>query len=107
MENYIGLIIAVENYHDNKKLNKVKFALNDATAFIESLVILGCDRFKLEYLPDNLATKTTISEKLRTLSQYASPLDTIVFYYAGHGFFHNGKNLISCVDTSLNSLDTT
>jgi hypothetical protein len=107
MENYIGLIIAVENYHDKKNLNKVLFAKNDAEEFIESLVKLGCDREKLIYLPDNLATKTTIDEKIREISKYASPTDTIIFFYAGHGFYHNSKNLISCVDTSLKSLDTT
>jgi hypothetical protein len=107
MENYIGLIIAVENYHDSKNLNKVMFAKNDAEAFIDSLVNLGCDRNKLKYLPDNLATKTTIDEKIKELSRYATPTDTIVFYFAGHGFYHNGKNLISCVDTSLTSLATT
>ncbi len=107
MENYIGLIIAVENYHDSKNLSKVKFALNDAEKFIESMVNLGCDRSKLHYLPDNLATKTTIDEKIRELSKYAAPTETIILYYAGHGFYFNGNNLISCVDTSLNALSTT
>jgi uncharacterized caspase-like protein len=107
MENYIGLVVAIENYHDSKKLSKVKYALNDATAFIESLVNLGYDKDKLKYLPDNLATKTTITESIRELTQYATPTDTIIFYYAGHGFFYNGKNLISCVDSSLTSLEST
>lgn len=107
MENYIGLIIAVEKYHNSANINTVLFAKNDAEKFIESLVELGCEKDKLKYLPDDLATKTTINEKIREISQYASPTDTIIFYYAGHGFYHNGKNLISCVDTSLNSLDTT
>ncbi|MHA8060379.1 caspase family protein [Aquirufa beregesia] len=107
MENYIGLIIAVENYHDDKNLNQVMFAKNDAEAFIDSLVKLGCDRNNLQYLSDNLATKTTIHEKINELSRYAAPTDTIVFYFAGHGFYHNGENLISCVDTSLTSLTTT
>ena len=107
MENYIGLIIAVEKYHDSKNINTVLFAKNDAKEFIESLVSLGCDREKLKYLPDNLATQTTINEKIREISQYASSTDTIIFYYAGHGFYQNGKNLISCVDTSLKSLEKT
>jgi uncharacterized caspase-like protein len=107
MENYIGLIIAIENYHDTKKLRKVQFATNDGTAFIDSLVELGCDRAKLEYLEDNFATKTTITEKLKEICQYATDRDTIIFYYAGHGCYHNGKNLITCVDTSIASLPTT
>lgn len=107
MENYIGLVVAVENYHDSRNLNKVMFAKNDAKAFIESLVNLGCDRTRFNYLDDNLATKTTIEEKIRELSQYATSTDTIIFYYTGHGFYHNGQNLISCVDTSLTSLANT
>lgn len=108
MENYTGLIIAVENYHDSKNLRPVKFAENAAEEFLNSLIQLGCDKDKLEYLPSHLATKTTIVERIKQISQYASPTDTIVFYFAGHGFFHNGVNLISCVDTSLTSLpDTT
>lgn len=107
MENYIGLVISVENYHDSRNLRKVQFANNDAEAFIDSLVNLGSDKLKLKYLPDNLATKTTIEERIKKISKYATSTDTIVFYHAGHGFYHNGKNLISCVDTSLASLETT
>jgi uncharacterized caspase-like protein len=107
MENYIGLVVAVENYHDYRNLNQVMFAKNDAKAFLESLINLGCDPSKFNYLDDNLATKTTIEEKIRELSRIATSTDTIVFYYAGHGFYHNGQNLISCVDTSLTSLTNT
>ena len=107
MENYTGLIIAVENYHDNKNLSNVRFAINDATIFLDSLIKLGCDKSKFQILTNNLATKTTIKEKINQISQYATAQDTIVFYYAGHGFYHNGKNLISCVDTSLTSLSKT
>lgn len=107
MENYIVLIIAVENYHNPQNLRQVKFALNDASEIIESLVKLGCDKSKIEYLHDNLATKTTITEKIKEIARNAMHSETIVFYYAGHGFLHNGKNLISCVDTSLNNLPST
>lgn len=107
MENYTGLIIGIENYHDSKNLKPVKFAENDAEEFLNSLIQLGCDKDKLVYLPSLLATKTTIVERIKQISQYASHTDTIVFYFAGHGFFHNGVNLISCVDTSLTSLQET
>ncbi|AZA83746.1 hypothetical protein C1637_14105 [Chryseobacterium lactis] len=107
MKNYIGLVISVENYHDSKNLRKVKFASNDAIAFIENLGNLGSDKSKLQYLPDNIATKTTIEERIKDISKNATSSDIIIFYYAGHGFYYNGKNLISCVDTSLSSLETT
>jgi hypothetical protein len=107
MKNYIGLIVAVENYHNSDKLRQVKFAINDAKAFRDSLLSLGCDESNLYYLSDNTATKTTIEEKIKELSQTASENDTIIFYYAGHGLFYNGENLITCVDTSVKSLDST
>lgn len=106
MKNYRGLIIAIENYHDNKNITPVKYAANDAEQFLESLIGLGCDRDKFEYLTDNLATKTAILQKLKEISRDAQKEDTIIFYYAGHGFYNNGKNQISCVDTFLNSLDS-
>lgn len=107
MNNYLALIVAVENYHDKKHLPEVSYALNDAVAFRDTLIKLGCKNDNIEYLTDHLATKTSISEKLKNLSQYATPTDTIIIYYAGHGFYHSGKNLISCVDTLLSSLTST
>jgi len=107
MNNYRGIIIAVENYHDSKKMGKVKHAIDDAEAFLNSLVDLGCDRDNFEYLLDNLATKTTIEKKVKEISNYATEGDTIIFYYAGHGFYYNGKNLISSIDTYLDNLGET
>lgn len=107
MKNYRGLIIAIENYHDKKNIPLVKFAVNDAEQFLQSLIDLGCDRDKFEYLSDNLATKTSILQKLKEVSRDAQKEDTIIFYYAGHGFYHNGKNQISSVDTFFKSLDST
>jgi hypothetical protein len=106
MENYRGLIVAIENYHDKESITPVKFALNDAEQFLQSLIDLGCDRDKFEYLYDNTATKTSIVQKLKDVTRNAEKGDTIIFYYAGHGFYHNGKNQLSAVDTFLKSLDT-
>lgn len=107
MENYLGIIVAVEQYHDNSHLKNVAFAKNDATEFLNSLINLGCDKTKFEILLDNHATKTSITEKLNQVSTYANSTDVIIFYYAGHGFYYNGKNLISSVDTYLNALEST
>lgn len=107
MDNYRGLIVAIENYHDTKSITPVKFALNDAEKFLQSLIDLGCDPDKFEYLSDNLATKTSILQKLKEVTRDAQKGDTIVFYYAGHGFYHNGKNQLSAVDTFFKSLDST
>lgn len=107
MENYHVLVIAVENYHDDKNISRVKYAQNDAEQFLQCMIDLGCRSENLEYLVNDRATKTTILQKIKQISNNARTGDTIIFYYAGHGFYSNGKNLISSVDTSLNSLDTT
>lgn len=106
MKNYLGLIIAVEEYNDSKKISKVKFANNDAKRFRESLINLGCEESNLELLEGTKTTKTTIENNIRKLSRIAKPHDTIVLYYAGHGFFVDGINKISCVDTELDNLET-
>lgn len=107
MYNYIGVIIAVENYHDSRNIRKVKFALNDARAFRESLIELGCDPERVKLLDDNLATKTTIREEIKKISRIAAPNDVIILYFAGHGLLSNGKNLLTCVDTSLTNIKNT
>lgn len=41
MYNYIGLIVAVEHYHDSS-VPQVKYAKDDAIKFRNSLLALGC-----------------------------------------------------------------
>jgi hypothetical protein len=107
MYNYIGVIIAVENYHNSPAIRKVKFALNDANEFRDSLIDLGCDPDRLKLLTDNVATKTTIKEEIKKVAKLATTQDVIVLYFAGHGLLHNGKNLLTCVDTSLTNIENT
>ena len=106
MENVLGLIIAVEDYNDAKRISKVKFANNDAEKFRESLIGLGCDSSKLELLNGTKATKTTIENKVNKIARSACELDTIILYYAGHGF-NEGGNRISSVDSELDSIEST
>lgn len=107
MKNYLGLIIAVEDYNNAKKIPKVKFANNDAEKFRETLIDLGCDSSKLELLNGVKATKTSIETKVKKIAREARAKDTIVLYYAGHGFYENGRNRISSVDTELDSIEST
>lgn len=107
MDKYIGLVIGIENYHDVKKLGKVRYAIDDAKVFRNTLINLGCDPDKIELIPNEQATKATILEKVKRVVKAATAHETIIFFYAGHGFYHNGENLISCVDTLLSSLSDT
>lgn len=107
MENYHGLIIAVENYHDDKHLPTVDYAFNDAEQFLQSMLELGCSSENFEYLAGDRATRTAIIQKIKEVSRNARRGDTIILYYAGHGFSSSNKNLISGVDTFLSSLEET
>lgn len=104
MKNKYAIITAIEDYHDKRNLGKVHYALNDATGIKSALENLGYENDNIELLTNNLATKTTILDKIKKISKYAREGESILFYYAGHGFYSDGRNLLSCVDTSLSSL---
>lgn len=98
MYRYLGLIVAVENYHND--VPQVKYATDDAVQFRNSLIALGCQEDRLKLLTNEKATKTTIEQSIKEIASSARETDTIVFYFAGHGYYYNGKNLITCVDSS-------
>ena len=107
MNNKYAIIVAIEDYHDQTKLGKVHYALNDANGVKNALESLGYENDNIEILTNNLATRTSTFEVIKKISNYAQKGESILFYYAGHGFYSDGKNLISCVDTSLSSLHET
>jgi uncharacterized caspase-like protein len=103
MNNAHAIIVAIEDYHENKKLPKVSFAINDANGIKEALLKIGYKEENIELLTNNYATKTSILEKVKTISKYAQKGESIVFYYSGHGLYIDGKNLLTCVDTQMSS----
>ncbi|MCK4619265.1 MAG: caspase family protein [Desulfobacterales bacterium] len=107
MGNKYAIIVAIEEYHDKNNLGKVHFALNDANGIKSAIEKLGYEKDNIEFLTNNHATRTTTFEVIKKISNYAQKGESILFYYAGHGFYSDGKNLISCVDTSLSSLHET
>ncbi|HVX00132.1 MAG TPA: caspase family protein [Candidatus Babeliaceae bacterium] len=107
MYNYTGIVVGIEHYNDSKKIKDVKFALNDANAFLKSLTDLGCDGDRFSLLTDHLATKTTIKEQIKRRADLATKDDVLIFYFAGHGLLHDGKNVLTCVDTSLDNIGKT
>ena len=107
MSNKYAIIVAIEDYHEHTKLSKVHYALNDANGVKNALEKLGYEKDNIQILNNNLATKTSTFEAIKKLSNYTQKGESILFYYAGHGFYVDGKNLISCVDTSLSSLKET
>lgn len=103
MGNGHAIIVAIEEYHDSKKLHKVSFAINDANGIKEALLRIGYKDDNIDLLTNNYATKTSILDKVKTVSKFAQKGESIIFYYSGHGLYIDGKNLLTCVDTQMSS----
>lgn len=97
MSNVHAIIVAIEDYHDSKKLSKVSFALNDAHGIRDALLKLGYKEENIELLTNNHATRTTILGKVKAISKYAQKGETILFYYSGHGVFTGCQVLLKRV----------
>lgn len=102
-----AIIVAIEEYHDNKKLHNVSFAINDANGIRAALLKIGYKEDNIEMITNNFATRTAILEKVKTISKYAQKGEVISFYYSGHGLYVDGKNYITCVDTQMSAVSDT
>ncbi len=77
-----ALIIAIDDYKD-PKLPDLETPLNDARAIAD--VLQKKYGFVVETLLGNKATSKSIYKALRELSSKATPKDSVLIYYAGHG----------------------
>jgi hypothetical protein len=93
------VVVAVENYNESKDFPKVDFAKKDAEDFISALKNLGYDDEDFVILINEKATSTTIIQKVKKITERALENDRIIFYFAGHGFYENGGNLLGSVDS--------
>lgn len=107
MENYIGIIISIEEYHNNDKLKQVLFAHNDSEKLKSTLEKLGVLPENLDLLQDNYATKTAIETKILKLAKTADANNVILIYFAGHGLFENGTNYLTSVETDMSAISST
>lgn len=93
-----AIIAAVENYNEPHDFQKVDYAKKDAEDFIATLKLLGNDEEYFIPLIDGKATKSAIISKVKYVTERAKENDRIIFYFAGHGFYEGGKNLLAPVD---------
>lgn len=100
------LVIGIENYHEGS-FAKVSFAEKDATEFIGAFISLGYPKEDCILLINDRATKTTILNNVSKIVDKLNETDRIIFYFAGHGFSVNGKNMLAPVDASMDSLEDT
>lgn len=107
MDNYIGLIISVEEYHNNDKLSKVLYAHNDSKTLFNTLLNLGVPSDGLELLQDNYATKAAIETKISKIAEAADDRNVIILYFAGHGLLESGTNYLTSVETDMSAISAT
>ncbi len=109
MTEKIGVIISVENYQSSEfGLPKVKYATNDSSAMKKIFIdILGIEENNIYHYKDEQFTYATGKGELQYYLKQMSCESELYIYYAGHGFFYNGKNYLTTYDTSmLNIVDT-
>lgn len=102
-----AVIIGIGNYQ-NENIRDLKFAVNDAKAIYELLIDPNYGRIPenhIQLLLDHKATKKDIQFAIgKWLSEKASPEDTVLFYYAGHGAPDGNSFYWVTYDADMNSL---
>ena len=93
-----AIIISIENYNESTDFPKVDFATKDAQNFTKALLTLGYDEDDFLILSNEKATKTAILSKVKKFVTKVTGNDRVIFYFAGHGFYEEGQNLIAPVD---------
>lgn len=109
MADKFGIIITVENYQPNRSgLSQVKYATADGIAmkklFIEKI---GIEEDHILMYQDSVFTCTSFQEDIRYHFKQLSPDTILYFYYAGHGFFMDGRNYLTTYETSTLHLKQT
>lgn len=94
MRKQIALCIGNNDYQYTC-LNKLDCAINDCRAISSKLNNLNFDVFCYEN-----ANRTQMHTAVDDFEALLPEYDVALFYYAGHGFEHNGHNLLMPVDTN-------
>ncbi|AFU70525.1 uncharacterized protein containing caspase domain [Psychroflexus torquis ATCC 700755] len=105
-----AIIIAIEDYRfsGEQGISSVKFARNDASKFKKLLKEdFGLLEEDIIMWIDKDATKSALEDELQYYIRQLTSDTRFYFYYAGHGFYQNGHNKITCWDTHPTNLDGT
>ena len=106
-----AIIIAIEDYRfsDEKTgINSVKYARNDASKFKKLLKEdFGLLEEDILMWTDKDATKSALEDELKYHIRQLTKDNRFYFYYAGHGFYQNGYNKLTCWDSHPDNLDGT
>lgn len=110
-EKSFAIIIAIEDYRfsDAKTgISPVKYARNDAAKFKKLLKEdFGLLEDDILMWTDKDATKSALESELKYHIRQLTKEQRFYFYYAGHGFYQNGHNKLTCWDSHPDNLDGT
>ena len=82
--NYYALIIGINDYDTSKGLPKLKGAVGDAKAVAD--LLQSAYGFNVKLIPEKEATRAKILDTLSDYKGVVGENDSLLIYYAGHGF---------------------
>lgn len=97
----VAIIIAIENYapRDGNRIQKVKYASNDANIFKDMLrTSMEVDENDIYLYVDDSALKNNLEYNFKGLFHSLTEEDRLIFYYVGHGFHNGVTNYLSTYD---------
>ncbi len=99
MGDYYALVIGIDDYQP--PLNRLTTAVNDAKA-MGKLLEEGYG-FKVKYLLDHDATRFNILDALAKYETTVKPPDSVLVYYAGHGYLDQQTKRAYWIPVDANS----
>ncbi len=93
----IAILVGVNSY-EGTGLRSLRWATKDAGALARVFAGYG---YKVHELLDGAATRQAVQEKVRALPRNA---DTVLFFFAGHGFAVGGRNYLATYGASLDTM---
>jgi len=101
-----GLIFGVEKYTDGG-LDSVTYAERDATEMAKALNAVGYADADVKVILNDKATRTTIEYEITELAQRVTQDDTILIFFAGHGYTYGGENFLVAHDSRRGNIPKT
>lgn len=102
----LALLFGVENYLENKTDN-VLYAERDATEVKTALLDLGYEERNIDLIVNTAATMASIRYAAKQLAGTAKNGDTVLFFFAGHGYTWQGQNYLMAHDTRRDDIEGT
>lgn len=104
------IIVAIEDFMDNatSTIPSIEYATNDANNFKEMMLeVFDVPLSNIHSFLNDKATLKVVGEELPEIISKFSPLDTLFFYYAGHGFSTRDENSFVLYDSNMDNLKGT